>query len=269
MLALILLGGCASTRAVERPVDLLPPVAAAPAPPEPPTLRIATYNILAGDRGLKGIIETLRTANADVIALQEVDRLTRRSKKVDQASVIAAALKMSHAFVSHFPYQGGEFGVALLSRFPIEDVQRHQAAKSRLALLSAKVRAPTGPIEVVVVHFNVTMPFDESAKQAKSDAARLQDAKKAFDLAGLSKLPLIIAGDFNDDTGSPPYELMKEAKLQDSCAGNVWSKTWSSTLPVTRIDYVWASGHFTVHDCRTLSSDASDHLPVVAVLGLR
>ncbi len=50
-----------------------------------PKLRFVTYNILAGDRGLKGIIDTLSTANADVIGLQEVDKRTKRSGKKDEA----------------------------------------------------------------------------------------------------------------------------------------------------------------------------------------
>src|SRR6478735_7386573 len=85
---------------------------AAPEPPAP-KLRFMTYNILAGDRGLKGITDTLKTADADIIGLQEVDKLTRRSGKADQPAKLAKALGMNVFFAPHFPYQGGEFGIAL------------------------------------------------------------------------------------------------------------------------------------------------------------
>lgn len=237
------------------------------APAEAPALRVVTYNILAGDRGLKGLTATLKKTKADVIALQEVDKGTRRSGGVDQATALGKALGYGHAFVPHFAYQGGEFGVALLSRHPIVRAERRTTKGSRLAQLDATVRTPDGEVRVVVVHFTVTFPFRDSKEQAATDAARLKEAKAAAALALAEKGPVLVLGDMNDDSGSPAYEAFSKG-LQDACEvkGAGFAKTWNSAFPVTRIDYVWASRHFEVASCDTLASDASDHLPVAAEL---
>lgn len=254
---------CALTSAASSPPEPAPP-----AGPKP--LRVITYNILAGDRGLKGIADTLKTANADLIALQEVDRVTRRSGKVDQAAKLGAALGMHHAFAPHFDYQGGEFGNALLSRFPIVRAERVRVKGSRLSLLDAIVKTPSGEIHVVVVHFTVTFPFRDSKDQAATDKARLLEAKAALALVKGDKRPSLVLGDMNDDTSSPTYEVF-EPTLQDAChvKGNGIAKTWNSAFPITRIDYIWASSAYDVQSCDTLSSSASDHLPVSATLSPR
>ncbi len=246
--------------------------AAAAGPPRPAeagTLRVVTYNTLAGDRGLKGIIDTLSSANADLIGLQEVDKRTRRSGKNDQPAKLAKALGMNVFFAPHFAYQGGEFGLALLSKHPIVKARTVKVKGSRLSELDAVVRTPSGDVHVVVVHFTVTFPLRDKKETDASDAARLAEAKAAYALATATEGPALVMGDLNDDTGSPPYEVFSKT-LQDSCEvkGGGFAKTWNSALPITRIDYIWASPHFTVKSCDTIGSQASDHLPVIAELSL-
>lgn len=244
-------------------------VASTPRPPPPKVvkLRVVTYNILAGDRGLKGIIDTLSSVKADLIALQEVDKLTRRSRKVDQPSKLAKALGMNVFFAPFFPYQGGEFGVALLSKHPI--VKARVVKLKGSALLDAVARTPAGDVRLIVVHFTVTFPFRDKKETDACDAARLKEAKAASALALSTEGPVLVLGDMNDDSGSGPYEVFAKS-LQDSCEvkGGGLAKTWSSVLPITRIDYIWASKHFTVQSCDTLRGQASDHLPVIAELSL-
>lgn len=246
-----------------------PPARVAEASPPRGTLRVVTYNILAGDRGLQGIIDTLTIANADLIALQEVDKLTKRSGKKDQPAKLAAALGMNVFYAPFFPYQGGEFGVALLSKHPIISAKRVKVKGSRLSQLEATVRTPSGDVKVIVVHFTVTFPFRDKKETDATNAARLTEAKAAYGLATASKTPVLVLGDMNDDSGSDPYEVFSKS-LQDACdvKGGGLAKTWSSAFPITRIDYLWASKEFTVESCQTIPSQASDHLAVVAELSL-
>lgn len=230
-----------------------------------PPLRVMTYNIRAADYGVAGIIATLKEGQADIIALQEVDKLVRRTGRVDQPKRIAHSLRMYYAFRKHFSYQGGEFGLALLSRYKIDQVERVQVRRSNLILLKARVHTPDQSIVVIVVHFHPTNPLDKASTKKENDAARLREAKRALELATNADAPVLIMGDFNDNPGSPAYSLFAEG-FQDSCgvAGSVWEKTWPANFPITRIDYIWVSPHFRVLRCRTLDSSASDHLPVIA-----
>ena len=182
---------------------------------------------------------------------------------------ISQALGMYYTFRKHFSYQGGEFGLALLSRYRIDQVKRIKVKRSNLILLKARVHTAGQPIGVIVVHFHPTNPFDDKAVKESNTAARKREAKKAFDTAGRFKSPVLIMGDFNAASGSYSYNLFKE-KYQDVCfkAGSLWSKTWPAKFPITRIDYIWASRHFKILSCSTIKSNASDHRPVAAKIQL-
>jgi endonuclease/exonuclease/phosphatase family metal-dependent hydrolase len=229
------------------------------------SMRVMTYNIRAADYGLDRIIATLQEGEADIIALQEVDKLVRRTGRVDQPEKIARSLRMNYVFRKHFSYQGGEFGLALLSRYKIDHVERVKVRRSNLILLKARVNTPERPVRVIVVHFHPTNPLDKDITKKENNAARLREAKRAFEIASTHDTPFLIMGDFNSNSGSPAYGLFSE-KFQDCCrvGGGSWDKTWPAKFPITRIDYIWASRHFRVLRCWTLRSSASDHLPVVA-----
>lgn len=161
----------------------------------------------------------------------------------------------------HRRYQGGEIGVALLSRYPLETVERIATAGSRLGALDAIVRAPLGALRVTVVHFHPTDPRDDAKQRAATDSLRLREATTALEAAG-SDLPRIIVGDFNARPSGPEYERYA-AKLTDACPGRA---TWPAELPVMNIDYVWLSRTLRAFECPPIASVASDHLPVLAVV---
>jgi endonuclease/exonuclease/phosphatase family metal-dependent hydrolase len=88
-------------------------------------LRIVSYNIRHG-AGLDGKVDLQRIAKViakekpEVVTLQEVDQECTRSGSVDQAAELGRLLKMEHRFGKFMDFQGGEYGMAVLSRFPIE-----------------------------------------------------------------------------------------------------------------------------------------------------
>lgn len=244
-------------------------------PPAPAdSFKAVTYNMLAADggQGIKGIVATLKSTNADLIALQEVDKNTHRSGKVDQARHIAGELGMKYTFRSHYNYNGGEYGVALLSKHPISDVQRHAIKDSALKMLQAKVELPSGEVSAYVVHFHpFTNPLAEAPKKTENNKARAAELSKIQALVAEAKGPALVMGDFN----TIGAELA--ANFTDAC-GKSDQATWPTASPKVhkglrwlgdagagvRIDYIWASDKLNVHGCKVVDSNASDHRPVVA-----
>lgn len=107
-----------------------------------PILRVVSYNIKHG-RGMDGKVDLDRTAKVlaklkpDIIALQEVDKHCTRSGKVDIAAELGKRLKMDHRFGKFMDFQGGEYGMAVLSRLPIKTTRIHKlprGAEPRIAL---------------------------------------------------------------------------------------------------------------------------------------
>ncbi|MCK7534981.1 MAG: endonuclease/exonuclease/phosphatase family protein [Marinilabiliales bacterium] len=85
-------------------------------------LRVLTFNIyhgatMNGDFDLDYIANVIRDADPDLVALQEVDFLTRRAKGYDLATELGWRLKMASLFARAMPCDGGEYGEAILSKY--------------------------------------------------------------------------------------------------------------------------------------------------------
>src|SRR4051812_44008771 len=85
------------------------------------TLRVMTYNIQHGagtDQkvNLPRLAEVINREHPDLVGLQEVDRGVERTQHVDEIAELARMTKMEYAFAYNLHYQGGQYGVAILSR---------------------------------------------------------------------------------------------------------------------------------------------------------
>src|ERR1044071_7467187 len=84
------------------------------------TLRIMTYNIHVGvgmDKklDLQRIADVINKEKPDLVGLQEVDRGVTRTEGKDEIAELAGFTSMSYAFAHNLDYQGGQYGVAILS----------------------------------------------------------------------------------------------------------------------------------------------------------
>jgi hypothetical protein len=127
--------------------------ALAPAPPTRAargrTLRVMSYNVHVGigmDKkiDLGRVAEVIRRERPDLVGLQEVDRGVERTGRVDQVAELARLTGMRYAFAPNLSYQGGWYGVAILSRLPQLSVEharvRHRREAERRGDLRADVQ---------------------------------------------------------------------------------------------------------------------------------
>ena len=94
------------------------------------TFTLASLNICSAHfqtgrytrENLQSIARHLEESGADVVCLQEVDRGAARSDRVDMPAFLADATSLKHAyFIKIRNFQGGEYGTAILSRYPITE----------------------------------------------------------------------------------------------------------------------------------------------------
>jgi endonuclease/exonuclease/phosphatase family metal-dependent hydrolase len=236
------------------------------------TFRVITYNIhhaegLDGKVDLQRIADLIKQEKADIVALQEVDRNTDRTGKRDFPAEFAKLTGMSCVFSNNWPVHGGEYGTAILTRFPITK-REHSLLKmvgstEQRGLLQVHVKI--GDREVVFMNTHID--------HRKTDAERLQSVEEFTPvIKKKSDLPIIFCGDFNASPGSPTYEKM--SKLLDDTwqligKGQGW--TIPAEKPNRRIDYLWISKNSFITPIRAWvpTSAASDHLPVVAEFKLK
>ena len=133
-------------------------LAAAESSPAVATLRVLTYTLHHGE-GVDGKLDLVRlarvitAARADVVALQEVDQKTTRTGGVDQAAELARLTGLHFAYGKAMDYQGGAYGQALLSRWPLAVGRLHRAPapqprEGRAPHRDLRDRAPARPTRV-------------------------------------------------------------------------------------------------------------------------
>lgn len=232
----------------------------------PATFRVMTYNIHHGeglDRkvDLRRIADLIKSERADIVALQEVDKGVQRTGRRDLPAELAALTGMTCIFSNNFPYQGGEYGNAVLTRFPI---------KSSTNTLYTMLRPgeQRGILQLTLnVHGRELIFMDTHVDYRGEDTERLKNVAEIQELIRhYSGRPMILCGDFNDTPGSRTYDTLA-AQFNDAwaAAGTGEGLTIPSDKPKKRIDYIWISKGAPITPLKTWvpQSDGSDHLPVV------
>ncbi len=229
-------------------------------------MRVVTYNIKHG-RGMDGTIDlertaaTLDTLDADIIALQEVDDQASRSGSVDQAAWLAKRLGMHAAYGAFMDFQGGRYGLAILSRTEIQshETWRLPDGNEPRVALAARILTDSGKtITAIAVHFD----------WVKNDGYRFEQARETIRRIEAIETPWIIFGDFNDVPGSRTMVAFDQvgrnaAKSADTAA------TFPADQPVIEIDYIITgpAGAWMPASAMVIpESQTSDHRPVVAKL---
>jgi endonuclease/exonuclease/phosphatase family metal-dependent hydrolase len=231
-------------------------------------LTIMTYNIHVG-KGMDGIVSLERIADeikktsCDLAGIQEVDRFTRRSP-MDQPAILAKLMGYNVAYSKNLDYQGGEYGIAILSSLPIvEKRSLHYSVmgqKESRGALAVKIRLPASgkPLWFVTTHLGT----DDSG------AEQLQQVKELLEwLRRLGMGSVIVAGDFNQTPDSAAICLLRSEFVDlfiDSGEGN--GATFDALKPKERIDYLFVRkmDFARLLSIRVPETNASDHRPVVA-----
>jgi endonuclease/exonuclease/phosphatase family metal-dependent hydrolase len=251
--------------------------ARAPRSPVPREIRVLVYNIHAGKDAsgadnLERVARIVRETGADMVLLQEVDRGTGRSGKVDQPGVLARRTGFAVAFGKTLDYDGGEYGIAILSRWPIandtlmrlpvEPPQRRSGGSYEPRGAQRIVaHAPNGDVAAVNTHLDAS----------REDYYRRQEIRPVLALAAGATLPLLVGGDFNSTPESDVQVDVRSAGLRDAWleCGRGEGLTYPADTPVKRIDYLFLTGTATCNRAEVLETTASDHRPLLVTVRLR
>jgi endonuclease/exonuclease/phosphatase family metal-dependent hydrolase len=234
-------------------------------------LRVMTYNIHVGigmDKklDLQRIADDINREQPDLVGLQEVDRGVKRTEGKDEIAELAKLTRMDFSFAPNLDYQGGLYGVAILSRHLIQhsEHQKYENKREteRRGLLRVEIDFEGRRVNFVTTHLDYQ--FEDGRLFETEQLLRM--------LEGVTG-PLIVAGDFNDEPVGSAYKLMS-TKFDDA-----WPRskakgaglTFPADKPVKRIDYIFcrSSDRLRVKKAWVVNTLASDHLPVVAELEIK
>lgn len=235
---------------------------------EPLRIRVLSYNIHHGE-GVDGQLDLPRIAaiikgvNPDLVALQELDEQTTRTGQVRQTAELMQLTGLQGHFGKAIPFAGGEYGQALLSKYPLRETTVHDLPTTRgdeqRIALSARVTIQGRELTFVSTHLSASRSED-----------RERQAQALNDLFGSVPTPVILAGDLNATPDSPVLNILRKSwKIPDD--GEREFPTIPVANPRRQIDYVLfrPAAAFKVLELRVLAEPvASDHLPLLAELEL-
>jgi len=233
------------------------------------TLRIMTYNIhhcegVDGKLDVERIAGVIRKQECDLVALQEVDRNTLRSQRVDQLAELGRLTGLQPYFGKAIDYGGGEYGLGILSRLPILESKLMQlpsgSNREKRIVIEVVVQPKTGPRFVFAcTHLDHSSGENDRAQQIK-------ELKKLF---GGGPSQAILAGDFN--CTSDNTELAPILAYWSDVDAEKMSPTIPVAMPNRKIDYIFLQRDcpWSVDSAQVLDEPvASDHLPLISTFRL-
>ena len=234
------------------------------------SIRVLTYNIHHGEGrderiDLPRIAAVIKRARPDLVALQEVDVKTKRSGGVDQAAELARLTGMHVAFGRAIDHEGGQYGNAILSRWPLREAKTHalphRPEREARCVVVAAARPGGGLPDLLLASTHL-----QNGRKAVAD--RTAQTRRINELlAGRGPLPVVLAGDLNTIPGSPTMKLL--AEQWENAAGASPPATCPADAPRWPIDHVLLhpAGRWRTLEVVVLKApDASDPAPLLVVL---
>ncbi|MDP7020354.1 MAG: endonuclease/exonuclease/phosphatase family protein [Pirellulaceae bacterium] len=215
-----------------------------------PTIRVATFNLLAMSRDVEALRTFCAEERPDVLILEEVTPWW--AEQIDALPGYAD---------KRIAERNGAFGIAVLTRLPIDRVQLFSLGNAAYPAWNIVVNTPSGRVRVMGVH--ATPPVG-----ARRAALRNQQLAKVAAMVRQDE-PTVVLGDLNVTPWSPWFrDLLDDSGLRDARRGFGVLATWPAQIPPARmpIDHCLISRHFTVVDARRGPFAESDHAPLVVDL---
>lgn len=224
--------------------------------------KIMTFNTLTTSEGL---VDAILSADADIVALQELSRA---------GSQAVSELEELYPYQALHPQMDEFKGQGILSRFPILQDEYWEYPDVPHTLGHQRVEIDYNGVLLVVYNTHPWPPLawktgfnDESHRLVLADIAERTFAEEQ---------PLLLVGDFNMTSVFEEYDLLS-SRFIDSfrVAGDGMGYTFPNDKyrPLSRLirlDYIWHSNHFLSIDSTVWRDHGqSDHSPVVSTLMLQ
>jgi endonuclease/exonuclease/phosphatase family metal-dependent hydrolase len=221
-------------------------------------MRIATYNIRVADGGkhIEEVASELKACCADIIGIQEIDLDAERSGKIDVLKLLAEKSEYPHYhFYPAIPLQGGYYGIGILSKHPILNVNmyKYECAnfeKRILGNITVEIDGKT------INFYNTHLSYEDLS--IRTEQFKLM--KKILS----ENTPFIITGDFNV-SGLDEFSLFTECSFANTkekpfltFKGDIHYNGFYS------IDNIITSKEFKIINAEVFPSENSDHEMLVA-----
>lgn len=228
-------------------------------------VKMMTFNLRFGELAtLDELAEVIKKENPDYVALQEVDVKTLRPRAKHQngkdfLSELAFKTGMFGIYGKTIPYEGGYYGIGILSKYPFVETKKVKlpsidpAKEPRVVLYGLTEGANGDSLIVACTHLDYS-----------SSDSRLAQVATVKSVLEPLPYPVILGGDFNAFPDSPE---VKESFMNWSSLTND-QPTFSTKNPKSKIDYIFGFPEkaWKLISTEVLNTKVSDHFPVMSVV---
>lgn len=217
--------------------------------PDKPSIRLMTFNVQRDNDDISGVAAVIRGSDADIVVLLETDHQWIEG-------LAPATDAYAHSVIDP---TGGNFGIALYSRFPFLAAAVERIGLALRPSIIAEILTETGPIVVVATH--PYPPMSATVHRLRNDQLK----KLAARMTTLFR-PRLLVGDLNITPWSRHFqEMLRISDLRNSADGFGVQPSWPDAPAPLRIpiDHVLHSPDIMIRDRRLGDNGGSDHFPVI------
>jgi endonuclease/exonuclease/phosphatase (EEP) superfamily protein YafD len=216
--------------------------------------RVMVCNVLTGNSNKAALLSEVVRHDPDVLLLQEVDH-----------AWVEATGKLDALYPHRMDVpRGDNFGISLLSKFPMRDAQIVELGGADVPAIHAEIQLGETWVDFLGLH---TLPPIRAIYRTGS----LNQMTEVATYSAAAEGGFILAGDLNNTMWSPAYRALRKATgLRNARAGRGLLGTWpgDGVLRIP-IDHVLVNDALAIDRCFAGSYFGSDHLPLIVDLTVR
>lgn len=219
------------------------------------TVSVCSINLLSSNGSFDLVGKYIEEEDPDILVLEELSTLWE--------------IALDSILIS-YPYQLGiprmdNFGIGLYSRIPLDTIQNVIVNDALLPSILSRFMVGADTIHLLATH--PLPPVGQFEFESRNNALqRMASLRNSLDGH------FILIGDLNTTSYSTHFKKMKKkAGLIDTRKGFGILNTWHADMPLLKVtlDHCLISDGLTVVDRKVGSNIGSDHLPIVAKVGIK
>ena len=225
-----------------------------------------SYNVNYANPDIKGTLDAIAAADADVVLLQEIDR--------GWQAALAARFAKLYPHQVYRLHRRSAGGLAVLSKVAIaSEALVPTPPEGWFPAQRVVIAGPLGPVQMLNVHLRPAIEGGSWIRGFQTTPPYRLEQIRAFWPTLAKDVPTLVAGDFNEDTAGTAVQFVETQGL--TRVPTKGPTTWRYeriadgkpfTLLAMNIDHIMLDGHLAATDARVLDAGASDHRPVVVTL---
>jgi endonuclease/exonuclease/phosphatase (EEP) superfamily protein YafD len=227
------------------------PLPANQPPPGSEIIKVMSFNVLAGNRQSKLVLEEIARSDPDFVSILEYSGT--QHQRLDE-------LKERYPYHARHPRWHG-FGIAVFSKRPLSNTKVHQLTEGQTdcPMIITEVEVGGRSIRLAAVH--VVSPTSRLRMDVRN-----QQLIEVADHLVQQDIPTVVMGDFNCTPWSPfLQDFTQVTGYRDSREGFGQQSTWRADVWWLQIpiDHAFVSDDIYVHSRVVGNPAGSDHMPIV------